>query len=90
MNERGETMSTFKPYQNEADSIAIEDLTIENRLDKISVYGSIDLTKDKAGLQQAKQLKELIDATVAALEAEKNLPDHIVVKPAEKVDNPFK
>jgi hypothetical protein len=90
MNERGDAMSTFKPYQNEADSIAIDDLTIENRLDKISVYGSIDLTKDKAGLQQAKQLKDLIDATIAALEAEKNLPDHIAIKPSEKVDNPFK
>ncbi|MGZ5858145.1 MAG: hypothetical protein ACXWJK_12960 [Burkholderiaceae bacterium] len=83
-------MATFKPYQNEADSIAIDELTIENRLDKISVYGSLDLTKDKAGLQQAKQLKELLDAAVTVLEAEKNLPDHIAVKPAEKVDNPFK
>lgn len=83
-------MSTFKPYQNEADSITLDELTIENRLDKISVYGSIELTKDKNGLQYAKQLKELIDAAVAALEAEKNLPDCITIKPTEKVDNPFK
>jgi hypothetical protein len=83
-------MSTFKPYKNEADSIAIDELTIENRLDRISIYGSIELTKDKAGLQQAMQLKNLIDAVVATLQADKNLPDHITIKPAEKVDNPFK
>ena len=52
--------------------------------------GSGQLTKDKTGLQHARQLKEVIDAVVAALEAEKSLPEHITVKPAEKVDNPFK
>ena len=51
-------MSSIKPYQNEEESLAIGELTVENRLDRVSVYGSIDLTKDKAGLQQAKALKE--------------------------------
>jgi hypothetical protein len=83
-------MSSFKPYQNEEDSIAIDELTVENRLDRISVYGSIDLTKDQTGLMQAKQLKALIDATVCVLEAEKNLPDKVAIKPTKKVDNPFK
>ncbi|HEV7618799.1 MAG TPA: hypothetical protein VGO51_11940, partial [Burkholderiaceae bacterium] len=68
----------------------IDDLTIENRLDRISLYGSVQLTRDKTGLQHARQLKEVVDAVVAALEAEKNLPEHIAVKPTEKVDNPFK
>jgi hypothetical protein len=49
----------------------------------------VQLTKDKTGLQQARQLKEVVDAVVAALEAEKSLPEHIAVKPTEKVDNPF-
>lgn len=83
-------MSQFKPYQNEEDSIAISDLTVENRLDRISVYGTLELTKDQVGLQHAKQLKEMIDAAVAVLEAEKNLPEKIAIKPAQKVDNPFK
>lgn len=83
-------MSQFRPYQNEEDSIAINDLTVENRLDRISVYGSLELTKDQAGLQRARQLKELIDAAVAVLEADKSLPNKIGVKPTQKIDNPFK
>jgi hypothetical protein len=82
-------MPSIKPYQNEAESLAIDDLTIENRTDRISVYGSIELTRDKAGLQHAKDLKAVLDAVVAALEGDRNLPDHIPVKPAEKIKNPF-
>ena len=80
---------SIKPYHNEAESLAISDLTVENRVDRVSVYGSIELTRDKAGLEQARALKEVIDAVVAALEAEKSLPDHISIKPTEKVKNPF-
>ena len=82
-------MSSIKPYQNEEEALAIGDLNVENRLDRISVYGSIELTKDKAGLEQARALKEVIDAVVAALEKEKSLPEQVQVKPTEKVKNPF-
>jgi len=82
-------MASIKPYQNEEDSLAIGELTVENRLDRVSVYGSIELTKDKAGLQQAKELKAILDAVVASLEHEKSLLDHVPTKPAEKVKNPF-
>lgn len=82
-------MPSIKPYQNEEESIAIDELNVENRLDRISVYGSIDLTKDKTGLARARELKEVLDAVVAALEKEKSLPDHVQLKPTEKVRNPF-
>lgn len=82
-------MSSIKPYQNEEESLAIGDLTVENRLDRVSVYGSIELTKDKAGLQQAKALKDVLDTVVAALEREKALPDQVQLKPTDKVKNPF-
>lgn len=82
-------MTTIKPFQNEAESIAIDDLTIENRLDRVELYGSLQITKDKAGLQLARELKQLIDATVSALEAEKNLPAHVTITPPDNVGNPF-
>ncbi len=82
-------MSPIKPYQNEEESLAIGDLTVENRLDRISFYGSVELTRDKAGLQQAKALKKVIDAVVAVLEQEKSLPEQVQVKPTDKVKNPF-
>jgi len=79
----------IKPYQNEEESLVIGDLTVENQLDRVSVYGSIELTRDKAGLQQAKALKEIVDAVVTALEQEKELPEQVQVKPTETVKNPF-
>jgi hypothetical protein len=82
-------MSTIKPFQNEADSVVIGELTIENRLDRIELYGSLQITKDKEGLKLAQELKELIDAAVKALQAE-DLPDHVPIAPTENVDNPFK
>jgi hypothetical protein len=82
-------MSTIKPFQNEEDSIAISDLTVENRFDRIELYGSLAITKDKAGLAIAQELKTLIDDTVEALQAE-HLPDHVPIAPTDTIDNPFK
>jgi hypothetical protein len=83
-------MTTMKPYANESDSIGIGGLTIENRTDRVSVYGSIDLTRDKHGLDQAQALRALMDLVIAVLEADKELPAHVA--PPEKPDevkNPF-
>jgi hypothetical protein len=79
----------IKPFQNEEESLSIGQLAIENRLDRIDLYGSLAITKDKAGLRLASELKELIDAALAVLQKE-SLPDHVAVMPAERVDNPFK
>ena len=79
----------FMPYENEIDSQKVgDDLIIENRLDKISIYGSVELTKDKEGLQYAYALKRVIDATIEALKY-KDLPDHIQIAETDMVTNPF-
>ena len=72
------------PFANESESIQLGDLTIENRTDRVSIYGSIDLTLDKAGLDHARSLKAILDLTVAELE-KANLPDSITVKKPETV-----
>ena len=82
-------MSAFKPYANETDALALDELTIENRLDQVALYGSVVFTKDKAGLERATKVKTLIDAIVEALHREPDLPEHIAVKPTDKVKNPF-
>jgi hypothetical protein len=82
-------MPTIKPFQNEEDSFLIGDLTVENRLDRINLYGSLDITRDKEGLALAKQLSQLLDATLAILQSEQ-LPDHVAIKSTDNVDNPFK
>lgn len=79
----------FLAYQNESDSFTIgSDLTVENRLDRISIYGSLELTKDKEGLQQAYELKCIVDSTIEALRG-KDLPERIKVQEPDSVDNPF-
>lgn len=78
----------FKPFKNESDCLQLGDLTIENRIDRVSIFGSIDITLDKEGLAVAKELKAIIDSTIAEMERT-DLPDKIAIRSAETVDNPF-
>jgi hypothetical protein len=79
----------FSAYENEIDSLQIDTLSVENRLDRISLYGSLELTKDRRGLESALKLKRIIDASIDALKRDKNLPDRIEIKASESVENPF-
>ncbi|MBY0556554.1 MAG: hypothetical protein K2P77_05050 [Burkholderiaceae bacterium] len=81
-------MSQFAPYANEAEVLTIGQLTLENRLDRITVYGDLDLTADQQGLAYARQLQQVLNAIVSTLEAQQ-LP--LAVKPvaATTVANPF-
>jgi hypothetical protein len=81
---------TISPFANESESLGIGDLTIENRMDRISIYGDIDLTRDKAGLEHAHMLKAVLDKVIQVLESEKNLPDKIAPPDIpDEVANPF-
>lgn len=78
----------FKPFQNGNESHAIHDLTLENDLDCINVYGNLQISKDQVGLQAAKKLQAFINELVAALEQE-NLPEKIQRPPEHEIENPF-
>ena len=82
-------MSDFKPYANESDALTIGNLAVENRVDRISVHGDVELTRDRKGLALAKALKALIDAVVKALEADKALPEVVETVKPRTVKNPF-
>ena len=80
----------MRPYQNEAEAVEIGELKIENRLDRITVYGRIDLTRDKAGLENARALKQLVNDIVRVLEGDPALPEHIAPPKAPVMKrNPF-
>jgi hypothetical protein len=81
-------METIRPFENEAESLQIDELTVENRLDRISIYGNVDITRVKAGLERARQLQRLLNDTLKVLEGEE-LPDAIATKPSSHVPNPF-
>lgn len=78
----------FTPYANEADVLEIGNLMLENRVDRITVSGDVDLTADKQGLQDARRLHEIVGAIVAALEA-RELPDQLPPPELKTVANPF-
>ncbi len=83
-------MSELKPFMNESETMQIGELTVENRLDQLELYGSIAITRDKQGLKQALQLKALLDAAIAHLQNENDLPEQVVFRPTDRVDNPFR
>ena len=78
----------INPFQNESDTLQLGDLTIENRVDRMSFYGSLDITRDKIGLENAQQLKSIIEMIVGELESSE-LPDQITIEPTDTVNNPF-
>ena len=82
-------MADLQPFQNESETMHIGELTIENRVDQLELYGSLAITRDKTGLQQALQLKALLDAAVLHLQNEKDLPEQVLFQETDSVENPF-
>jgi hypothetical protein len=78
----------FKPFANEADVVEIGNLMLENRLDRITISGDVDLTADQAGLELARRLHAQLAAVVEALEA-RELPERLPPPDVKTVDNPF-
>lgn len=78
----------IKPFANESDCLQIMGISIENRVDRVSIFGSIDITRDKEGLAAVRELKTILDLTLSELESAE-LPDKVTMKPTRTVKNPF-
>lgn len=80
----------FRPFEDDAAVQTLGDLSIENGTTRIALHGSLDLTRDRRGLERALRLKTLLDDVVAALEAQ-DLPETVAerVDAPESVRNPF-
>jgi hypothetical protein len=83
-------MLEMKPFENEAETMQIGEMTIENRVDQIELYGSLIIARDRTGLTKALQLKALVDAAVLHLQNANDLPEQVVFKSKDTVFNPFK
>ena len=80
----------FQPFSDDSASFSIGEFTIENGTEKVALYGSLDVMRDKNGLKQAKALKAVVDAIVKALQQDKALPDESAPAEApQQVKNPF-
>jgi hypothetical protein len=84
----GQLRNTFVPYANESDVLNVGRLTIENRVDRVTLSGDVDLTADQAGLAEARALHRLLADIVARLEA-MDLPATLPAPARRTVDNPF-
>lgn len=83
-------MTKMTPFADDAASISIDELTVENGTDRIALYGSLDLTRDKQGLAHARALAALLDQAIQLLEADRSLPDAVPPPVAAgTVKNPF-
>lgn len=82
----------IKPFQDNETAASIGDLSIENSTSVVMISGNLEVARDKAGLKRARTLKQLVDAVVAQLEADGNLPDEVGAAKgaADEVDNPFR
>ena len=83
-------MTTLIPFADDAASVSIGKLTIENGTDRLALYGSLDITRDHRGLAQVRALQAVLDQAVQTLEAQKDLPAELPrVEPIKTVRNPF-
>jgi hypothetical protein len=79
----------FKPFENDTESHAIHDLTLENQLDRVNIYGNLQIGKDQVGLAAAKVLQAYLNAIVTRLEAEADLPQQLDAAATQEIENPF-
>ena len=83
-------MPKLVPFADDAASLSIGELTVENGTDRVAIHGSLDITRDKKGLAHARALKAVLDEAVQRLEAEKDLAEAAPAASApKKVPNPF-
>ena len=73
-----EKLLCISPFENEKEVIIIYELAIENRLDRILIYGTVEITRDQKGLEYAFALKRQIDTIVEKLKRE-DLPENLSV-----------
>ncbi|MFU8927312.1 hypothetical protein [Acinetobacter puyangensis] len=79
----------FTPFKDATGSRTIDNLTLENQGERLSIYGSLQITLDQQGLHYAKQLQQLLNKTVDYLE-QQTLPKKLIPpEDAEEVNNPF-
>ena len=81
----------IKPFADDEAASAIGGLNIENGTDRVVVSGSVEITRDQAGLERARELKRLADDLVAELEAGDAPQQFAAAQTArtDEIDNPF-
>lgn len=82
--------TAFVPFADDAKVHQIGGFSIENGTAALALHGSLDITRDRAGLDRARGLRVLLDRIVTSLEAEA-LPETVAETQSAPptVRNPF-
>ncbi len=81
----------FEPFADDASVRSIGGLSLENGTERIALHGSLDITRDRAGLEAARRLRDTAEAIVRTLEGG-DLPERVAEAPEaapREVKNPF-
>ncbi len=86
----GTPAPAFRPFADDASVQTFGALTFENGSTRIALHGSTEITRDRAGLARARQLRDLLAAIASALEGA-DLPETVTetAEAPEVVRNPF-
>lgn len=84
----------FNAFSNDDDVLNIQGdaLTVSNGTTRVTLNGTLTLTRDQRGLKAALVLKQALDSIVGALQAQADLPERVKDEPDAKpgvIDNPF-
>lgn len=88
----------FAPFENDHQSMQIGELIFENQMDKVIIYGDIDVTKSKEGLENALKLQKVMNDIVTQLQSAEEADTLLNTKQqavenetqsGKEVDNPF-
>lgn len=80
----------FKAFADDVSQTMVDELTVENQGNRVSIYGSMQITLDQIGLTHARQLQDILRDAISYLEQQTELPDQLAApEAAEEVDNPF-
>lgn len=84
----------FNAFSNDDDVLNIQGdaLTVSNGTTRVTLNGTLALTRDQRGLKAALVLKQALDSIVGALQAQADLPERVKDEPDAKpgvIDNPF-
>lgn len=83
--------TAFHAFADDTASTVIDHLTLENQGDRLSLYGSLQITCDQKGLAHAQQLQHILTQAIDYLQQQKQnnqLPEQLHY-PHHTVKNPF-
>jgi hypothetical protein len=70
-------MTAFEPFADDAATLSVGGLLIENGTTAIVLSGDVEISRSRDGLSKARKLIALLSAAAAILENDPDLPENV-------------